>query len=53
MAEKKGARKSVGKARKGNTGPKYVMRLYYVEREDGSFAPKYERVLIGEEAAAN
>ena len=53
MAEKKGARKSVGKARKGNTGPKYVMRLYYVEKDDGSFAPKYERVLIGGEEAAS
>lgn len=48
MAGKKGAKKTVGKARKG-TGPKYLMRLYYVEKENGSFAPKYERVFIGDE----
>lgn len=50
MAGKKGAKKSVGKARK-DTGPKYVMRLTYVEKENGAFAPKYERVFIGDEAA--
>lgn len=48
MAGKKGAKKTVGKARKGE-GPKYLMRLYYVQKEDGVFAPKYERVLVGEE----
>lgn len=50
MAGKKGAKKTVGKARK-DVGPKYVMRLVYVEKENGSFAPKCERIFIGEEAA--
>lgn len=49
MAGKKGAKKTVGKARKGG-GPKYIMRLYYVEKENGSFAPKYERVFLGDES---
>jgi len=31
-------------------GPKSVMRLIYVAKENGSFAPKYERV--ADEAAA-
>ncbi|NDJ52582.1 MAG: hypothetical protein GYB68_05770 [Chloroflexi bacterium] len=40
---KKGAKKTVGKARKGDV-KKAVMKLHYVQKEDGSYAPKYERV---------
>lgn len=47
MAGRKGAKKTVGKARKGDA-PKYVMRLYYVEKENGALAPKYERIYLGE-----
>lgn len=51
MAGKKtGAKKTVGKARKGDE-QKHVMRLYYVEKENGAFAPKYERVLLEDVAA--
>jgi hypothetical protein len=49
MAGKKGARKTVGKARKGG-GPKYIMKLIYVEKENGAFAPKFERVFVGDES---
>lgn len=48
MAGKKGAKKTVGKARKGG-GPKYMMRLHYVQKENGAYVPKYERVFLGEE----
>ncbi len=52
MAGKKGAKKTVGKARKGDI-PKFVMKLYYVQKENGSFAPKYERIdtVVAEEGA--
>ncbi len=43
MAGKKGAKKTVGKARKGDQ-KRPVMKLYYVEKEDGGYAPRYERV---------
>lgn len=49
MAGKKGAKKTVGKARKGG-GPKYVMKLEYVEKENGAFAPKFERIFVGDES---
>lgn len=48
MAGKKGARKTVGKSRKDG-GPKYIMKLSYVEKENGAFAPKFERIFVGEE----
>lgn len=47
MAGKKGAKKTVGKARTGE-GPKYIMKLYYVQKENGAFAPKYERIYLGD-----
>jgi len=43
MAGKKGAKKTVGKARSGDS-KKAVMKLYYVEKEHGGYAPRYERV---------
>jgi hypothetical protein len=49
MGGKKGARKTVGKARKGDL-PKQVMKLYYVRKENGSYAPKYERIPTEEPA---
>lgn len=49
MAGKKGAKKAVGKARKGG-GPKYIMKLHYVEKENGAFAPKFERIFVGDES---
>ncbi len=52
MAGKKGAKKTIGRARK-TSGPKYLMRLYYVEKENGTFAPKFERILLGEEGEKN
>jgi hypothetical protein len=51
MAGKKGAKKTVGKARKGDT-PKFVMRLHYVQKPNGALAPRYERVDIVPAAAA-
>ncbi len=47
MAGKKGAKKTVGRARTGE-GPKYVMRLFYVRKENGAYAPKYERIPVDE-----
>lgn len=41
--KKTGAKKTVGKARKGDQ-PKMLMRLYYVEKAPGVFVPRYERV---------
>ena len=41
--KKTGAKKSVGRARKGDT-PKSLMRLVYVEKAPGVFSPRYERV---------
>ncbi|MGF1506103.1 MAG: hypothetical protein GYB64_08450 [Chloroflexi bacterium] len=43
MAGKKGAKKTVGKARKGDI-KKAVMKLSYVQKDNGAYAPKYERV---------
>ncbi len=43
MAGKKGAKKTVGRARKGDA-VKQVMKLYYVRKPNGSLAPRYERV---------
>jgi len=43
MGGKKGAKKTVGKARKGDI-QKQVMKLYYVRKENGALAPKYERI---------
>lgn len=52
MAGKKtGVKKTVGKARKGDT-PKGLMRLYYVEKPNGTFAPRYERVVTAPPAVA-
>ena len=48
MAGKKGAKKTVGKARKGG-GPKYMVKLVYVQKANGAYAPKYERVFLGED----
>ena len=48
MAGKKGAKKTVGKARKGDI-KKAVMKLSYVKKENGAFAPKYERLSEEEE----
>lgn len=45
---RKGAKKTVGKARKGDA-PKQVMKLYYVRKPNGSYAPRYERVEIEDE----
>jgi hypothetical protein len=49
MAGKKGAKKTVGKSRKGG-GPKFIMKLSYVEKENGAFAPKFERIFVGDES---
>ena len=46
---RKGAKKTVGKARKGG-GPKYIMKLYYVKKDNGAYAPKYERIYVGEDS---
>ena len=43
MAGKKGAKKTVGKARKGNI-KKAVMKLSYVRKDSGALAPRYERI---------
>ncbi len=43
MAGKKGAKKTVGKARKGDV-VKAVMKLSYVKKDNGAYAPKYERM---------
>ncbi|GAB4474632.1 MAG: hypothetical protein Kow00124_14780 [Anaerolineae bacterium] len=51
MAGKKGAKKTVGKARKGDL-PKQVMKLYYVRKDNGAVAPKYERIPTEESATA-
>ncbi len=51
MAGKKtGAKKTVGKARKGDT-PKGLMRLVYVEKPNGAFSPRLERVPTAAPAA--
>jgi hypothetical protein len=46
---RKGAKKTVGKARKGDA-PKQVMKLHYVRKPNGSYAPRYERVELEAEA---
>jgi hypothetical protein len=44
MAGKKtGAKKTVGKARKGDA-IRQVMKLSYIIKENGAYAPKYEPV---------
>ena len=44
MAGKKtGAKKTVGKSRKGDT-PRSLMRLTYVVKPNGALSPRYERV---------
>ncbi len=44
MAGKKtGARKTVGRARKGDK-PRGLMRLVYIQKPNGAWAPRYERV---------
>ncbi|MBN1119925.1 MAG: hypothetical protein JXJ17_02515 [Anaerolineae bacterium] len=48
MGGKKGAKKTVGRARKAG-GPKTIMKLYYVRKENGALAPKYERIELEDE----
>ncbi|MCC6904362.1 MAG: hypothetical protein IT326_00870 [Anaerolineae bacterium] len=48
--EKKGAKKTVGKARKGDV-VRHVMKLRYVQKDSGVFAPKYERADTPQPAA--
>ena len=43
MAGKKGAKKTVGKARKGDV-VRTVMKLEYVQKANGAYAPRYEPV---------
>ncbi len=45
MGGRKGVKKTVGKARKGDS-EKQVMRLHYVKKPNGALAPRYERVII-------
>ena len=45
---KKGAKKTVGRTRKQDA-PKYIMKLHYVLKDNGAYAPRYERVYLGEE----
>lgn len=51
MASKKGAKKTVGRARRGDT-TRAVMRLQYVRKPNGVLAPRYERVPDEEPAPA-
>ncbi len=48
MAVRKGAKKTVGKARRGDS-ERHVMRLYYVRKPNGAYARRYERVPVEEE----
>lgn len=41
---RKGAKKTVGRARKGDVA-KDVMKLHYVRKPNGALAPRYERVV--------
>lgn len=50
MAGKKGAKKTVGKARKGDA-VRAVMKLEYVQKPNGAYAPRYEAVSTEPEAA--
>ncbi len=43
MAGKKGAKKAVGKARKGDI-TRAVMKLEYFQKPNGAYAPRYEAV---------
>jgi hypothetical protein len=43
MAEKKGAKKTVGRARKGAV-VKHIMKLSYEKKPNGAYAPVFERV---------
>lgn len=43
MAGKKGVKKAVGKARKGDV-TRAVMKLVYVQKPNGAYAPRYEPV---------
>ncbi len=43
MAGKKGAKKTVGKARKGDMA-RMVMKLEYIQKPNGAYAPRYEPV---------
>ncbi len=47
MAGKKGAKKTVGKARKGDV-QKQVIKLFYVQKPNGAFAPRYEPLPLPE-----
>ncbi len=51
MAGKKGAKKTVGKTRKGDA-PKFLMKLYYVQKPNGAYAVKYERIEVEEQGNA-
>ena len=42
-AKKTGAKKTVGKARKGDL-VRRVMKLSYIQKPSGAYAPKYEPV---------
>ena len=41
MAGKKGVKKTVGRSRKGDV-VRSVMKLYYVQKPNGAYAPRYE-----------
>jgi hypothetical protein len=45
--EKKGAKKTVGKTRKSEA-PKYLVKLSYVQKANGAYAPRFENVFLGE-----
>jgi hypothetical protein len=45
--EKKGAKKTVGKTRKSEA-PKYLVRLSYVQKPNGAYAPRLENIFLGE-----
>ena len=45
---KKGAKKTVGRTRGKQEAPKYIMKLHYVLKPNGAYAPRYERVYLGE-----
>lgn len=49
MAGKKGAKKTVGKTRKGDA-VRQIMKLYYVQKSTGVYAPRYEALPTPESA---
>ena len=51
MAGKKGAKKTVGKARKGDV-VRAVMKLEYFQKANGAYAPRYEPIPTAPETAA-